>query len=262
MMMDTPERVAVISGAAHGIGKATALMLAGQVNALILMDRDEEGLVGTRNRIREKAGKGTAGTIDTYPVDATRETEVKEVFARIQDTYPRLDILINAVGGSSSGGYAGVLTEEMDLLQWQSIITLNLTSAFLCCREAIPLMKKHGYGRIVNFSSIARHGRRDKVSTAYAASKAGVDGFTRKLAREIAPFGITCNAVASGITLTERIDEQFWSVRSDAQKRAVLDSIPLGRLSTPEEQAQVVVFLASEAASYLTGQIIEVSGGI
>jgi NAD(P)-dependent dehydrogenase (short-subunit alcohol dehydrogenase family) len=259
--MDTPKKVAVISGAAHGIGKATAQMLVEHVDALILMDIDEQGLVEIKKRIVEKMN-GTAATIDTYPVDVTRETEVIEVFASIQDTYSRLDILINAVGGSSLAGYAGVLTEDMDLLQWQSLITLNLTSAFLCCREAIPLMKKHGYGRIINFSSIARHGRRDKVSTAYAASKAGVDGFTRKLAREIAPFGITCNAIASGITLTERIDEQFWSVRSEAQKSEVLDSIPLGRLSTPEEQAQVVLFLASEAASYLTGQIIEVSGGI
>ena len=260
--MEIPKRVAVISGAAHGIGKATVLMLAEQVNALILIDIDEQGLVEIKRRINEKIGNDTTVAIDTYPVDVTRETEVKKVFGSIQDRYSRLDILINAVGGSSSAGYAGVPTEDMDLVQWQSLITLNLTSAFLCCREAIPLMKKHGYGRIVNFSSIARHGRRDKVSTAYAASKAGVDGFTRKLAREIAPFGITCNAIASGITLTERIDEQFWSVRSDAQKRAVLDSIPLGRLSTPEEQAQVVIFLASEAASYLTGQIIEVSGGI
>jgi NAD(P)-dependent dehydrogenase (short-subunit alcohol dehydrogenase family) len=261
MMMDTPKKVAVISGAARGIGKATALMLVEHVDALILMDIDEKGLFEIKKRIVEKM-KGTTLAIETYSVNVTRETEVKEVFARIQDTYSRLDILINAVGGSSSGGYAGVLTEDMDLLQWQSLVTLNLTSAFLCCREAIPLMKKHGYGRIVNFSSIARHGRRDKVSTAYAASKAGVDGFTRKLAREIAPFGITCNAIASGITLTERIDEQFWRVRSDEEKRAVLDSIPLGRLSAPEEQAQVVIFLASEAASYLTGQIIEVSGGI
>ena len=262
MTINTSKRVAVITGAAHGIGRATALMLEENVDALILMDIDEKRLVEIQNQISEKTEKSTAVAVDTYRVDVTQETEVREVFSKIQDTYSRLDILINAVGGSTSAGSPGVLTEDMDLLQWQSLIALNLTSAFLCCREAIPLMKKNGYGRIVNFSSIARHGRRDKVSTAYAASKSGVDGFTRKLAREIAPFGITCNAIASGITLTERIYEQFWSVRSDAQKLAVLDSIPVGRLSTPEEQAQVVIFLASEAASYLTGQIIEVSGGI
>jgi len=150
----------------------------------------------------------------------------------------------------------------MSWQQWQAMLSLNLSSAFLCCREVIPLMKKKGYGRIVNFSSIARHGHRDKVSAAYAASKAGIDGFTRKLARETAPFGITCNAVAPGITLTKRIEEKFWHTRSKAEQNALLESIPLRRLSSPEEQAQVAVFLASDAASYLTGQIIEVSGGL
>ena len=150
----------------------------------------------------------------------------------------------------------------MGLAQWQAVLTLNLTSVFLCCRAALPLMKLHRYGRIIDLSSIASHGRRDKVSVGYAASKAGVDGFTRKLAREAAPFGITCNAVAPGITLTERISEEFWEVRSPKEQQSVLDSIPLGRLSTAEEQAEVVAFLASAAASYLTGQIIDVTGGI
>ncbi len=260
--MEPPKRVAVVSGAAQGIGKATALILARQVNTLILMDIDEQGLMVSKNQIQEKLGDRNSLGLDTFCVDVTQEAEVKEVFSQIHSAYAQLDILINAVGGSSFAGESSILTEHMELHQWQALIALNLTSTFLCCRAAIPMMKKNRYGRIVNFSSIATHGRRDKISTAYAASKAGVDGFTRKLARETAPFGITCNAIAPGITLTERIDEKFWRTRSEAQKNAVLDSIPLGRLSTPEEQAQMVAFLASEASSYITGQIIEVSGGI
>jgi 3-oxoacyl-[acyl-carrier protein] reductase len=260
--MEDFNRVAIICGAAQGIGKATARVLAEQCRTLILLDRDEQGLLDSKNQIIETTGDSSQLAIAIYRIDVTQEIEITDVFAKIQAKYLRLDILINAVGGSSSPGNAATRIEEMDLQHWQSLLALNLTSTFLCCRAAVPLMKKNRYGRIVNFSSIASHGRRDKVSTAYAASKAGVEGFTRKLAHEIAPFGITCNAVAPGITLTERIDEKFWRTRTEAEQDEVLDSIPLGRLSTPEEQAQMVGFLASEAASYITGQIIEVSGGI
>ncbi len=259
-MTHSTGKIAVISGAANGIGKAVALLSAEQVGTLILIDIDADGLARTQAELKEKPGAAVA--LYVYTADVTQEAEVRQVFAEIRNICPQTDILINAVGGSSSSGEAGVLTENMSWHRWQAMISLNLNSAFLCCREVIPLMKKQGYGRIVNFSSIARHGRRDKISSAYAASKAGIDGFTRKLAREVGPFGITCNAVASGITLTERIEEKFWNTRSRAEQNALLESIPLRRLSSPEEQAQVVLFLASDAAGYLTGQIIEVSGGL
>jgi 3-oxoacyl-[acyl-carrier protein] reductase len=251
--------VAMITGAASGIGRATALRLAPQVQTLILLDTDSQKLAALQMQLAEQSG---AADIETVVVDVTQEVMVHEAFARIHTQHGRLDILVNNVGGSSAGGNPATGIESMGLAQWQAVLTLNLTSVFLCCRAALPLMKLHRYGRIINLSSIASHGRRDKVSVAYAASKAGVDGFTRKLAREAAPFGITCNAVAPGITLTERISEEFWEVRSPKEQQSVLDSIPLGRLSTAEEQAEVVAFLASAAASYLTGQIIDVTGGI
>jgi 3-oxoacyl-[acyl-carrier protein] reductase len=260
--MPVSKRIAVISGAAHGIGKAIALILANQAQSLILLDKDEQGLEKLQRQINVQSGKTYPCHVDAYALDVTDEEQVENRFALLEASHDHVDILINAVGGSSSSGNAGAGIEDMDMRQWQSLIALNLNSVFLCCRAAVPLMKKNAYGRIVNFSSIASHGRRDKVSIAYAASKAGVEGLTRKLARELAPFGITCNAIAPGITLTERIDEQFWQVRSVDQRQAVLDSIPLGRLSTPEEQAEVAVFLASESSGYMTGQIIEVSGGI
>ncbi|OQX16382.1 MAG: hypothetical protein BWK73_04075 [Thiothrix lacustris] len=262
--MDNAKKVTVITGAARGIGRATALLLAVKqpLQALILLDRDAAELALLQACIMALPPENPSIQLDTYVLDVTHEAAVIEVFANIQAKHTRVDILINAVGGSSAMGNAGVGIENMSLEQWQSLLALNLTSTFLCCRAAVPLMKHQHYGRIVNFSSIASQGRRDKVSTAYAASKAGIDGFTRKLAREVAPFGITCNAVAPGITLTERIDEKFWATRSENEQQAVLASIPLGRLSSPEEQAETVMFLASDASAYLTGQIIEVSGGI
>jgi len=252
-------QVAVITGAASGIGKATARLLAEQVGTLILFDHTADSLTVLAD---ELAAKHPAITVETMLVDVTQEVAVVEAFRQISANHHRLDILINAVGGGTAAGQADLPLEEMPLSQWQTLLDLNLTSTFLCCRAAIPLMKRNQYGRIVNFSSIASHGRRNKISVAYAASKGGVDAFTRKLSREVAPYGITCNAVAPGITLTERVDENFWQVRSETQKQALLESIPIGRLSTPEEQAAVALFLASEAASYLVGQIVEVSGGI
>ena len=257
--MSHSPRLAAITGAGSGIGKATAHLLGQHVQTLVLMDTDANALADLKTRLNTEH---SLLQVDTYLLDVTQEMAVNAVFGQIAAKQARLDILINAVGGGTAGGPPGVKLEDMTLTQWQTLLDLNLTSTFLCCRAAVPLMKRHQYGRIVNFSSIATHGRRDKVSVAYAASKAGVDGFTRKLSREVAPYGITCNAVAPGITLTERIDEKFWQVRSDTEKHEVLESIPVGRLSTPEEQAAVAVFLASEAASYLTGQIVEVSGGI
>jgi 3-oxoacyl-[acyl-carrier protein] reductase len=255
----TQQRIAFITGASSGIGKATALLLAKQVQTLILVDTDLPKLEALAAQLTQQ---NTAIMVDTYLLDVTDEAAVQAVFAQVQAKHERLDILINAVGGGTAAGNPGVKLEDMELAQWRTLFDLNLTSTFLCCRAAVPLMKRNHYGRIVNFSSIASHGRRDKVSVAYAASKAGVEGFTRKVAREIAPFGITCNAVAPGITLTERVDEKFWQVRSAAEQHGVLESIPVGRLSTPAEQAEVAVFLASEAAGYMVGQILEVSGGI
>lgn len=238
-MMRNLSQVAVITGAASGIGKAAAQLLADRVQILILVDTDTDQLATLATQLTaQQAGL----QVDTHLLDVTQEQAVVAVFARIAAQYSRLDILINAVGGGTAGGKPGVRLEEMELSHWRTLLDLNLTSTFLCCRAAVPLMKRNQYGRIVNFSSIASHGRRDKVSVAYAASKAGVEGFTRKLSREVAPYGIACNAVAPGITLTERVDAHFWQSRSDAEKNGVLASIPAGRLSTRKNRRKWLCF--------------------
>jgi NAD(P)-dependent dehydrogenase (short-subunit alcohol dehydrogenase family) len=250
--------VAVITGSASGIGRFTAELLAKQCGALVLIDNDATELARTHKSLKNSG----CPRIEAYVADVSKEKEVEKTFRSIRKMFSRVDILINAVGGSSSSGKADTPLEETSMAQWNALIDLNLTSTFLCCRAVLPLMKKGKYGRIINFSSIAAQGRRDQVSAAYAVSKAGVEALTKKLAREIGPFGITCNAIAPGITLTKRIATKFWDTRSAKQKSALLSTIALRRLSLPEEQANVIAFLASSESSYLTGQTIEVSGGI
>ena len=171
----------------------------------------------------------------------------------------KIDILVNAVGGSTIIQNSSASVDNLAFDDWNKVLDFNLRGTFLCTHEVIKHMKRQGNGKIVNISSDAAHSL-GEPSSAYVAAKAGIMAFNKKVAKESGPYGVTCNAIAPGMTLSERIQPR-WEGRSEEQRQIIIDQIPLGRLSKPEDQAKVIAFLASEDANYVTGVTIDTSGG-
>jgi NAD(P)-dependent dehydrogenase (short-subunit alcohol dehydrogenase family) len=205
------------------------------------------------------AAKG--GTVHAIQADVLGESEVEGMVGAAVDAYGRIDILVNAVGGSTIIERSGASVEELSLDEWERVLAFNLRGTFLCTHAVIPQMKRQGGGRIINISSVAARGDSPRSGSAYAAAKAGIRAFTRKLALELGPYGITCNAIAPSMTLSERIERRLWQTRSPEEQKAIIEAVPLKRLSTPEDQAKVILFLASDDAGFVSGQTIEVTGG-
>ena len=174
--------------------------------------------------------------------------------------YGQIDVLINAVGGSTIINNNAVEIEHLSLDEWRKLLDFNLTGTFLFCHHVVPAMKQQRSGKIINLSSISGRGLSASSSSAYAAAKGGIVALTRKLSLELGEFNITVNAIAPNMTLSERIAPR-WEKRSDEEKAKLLASVPLGRFPTATEQANVVCFLASDHASYVTGQTIDMNGG-
>jgi NAD(P)-dependent dehydrogenase (short-subunit alcohol dehydrogenase family) len=168
---------------------------------------------------------------------------------------------VNAVGGSTIIAKPGATVDELTLAEWQRLIAFNLEGTFLFCHAVAPVMKRQGGGKIVNISSIAGRGLSESSSSAYAAAKGGIIAFTRKLAHELGPFGITVNAIAPSLTLTERLRPR-WDGWSKEQKDEELARNPLRRVAEARDQARVIGFLASADADFVTGVTIDVTGGI
>ncbi|HEY0917764.1 SDR family NAD(P)-dependent oxidoreductase [Devosia sp.] len=246
-------RVAIVSGAAAGIGQATAVGLAARGAAVMLADIDGEGLQHTAREI-EAAG----GRVAIVTGDVTEEEVAAEIAERTRATFGAPDILVNNVGGAIAGH-----TWEFSLEDWNKVLRRNLQSCFLCSRAVIPHMLARGYGRIVCVSSGASQGTPwtayYKGAAAYAASKSGVEGFVRHLALELAQSGITVNAVAPGPIETERLKGTFAKM-ADLEYGPVRMT-PLRRLGRPWEVAATILFASSEEAGYITGQTISVAGG-
>ena len=241
-------RVVAITGAAQGIGASTARAFAEQRAHVALLDIDDKGAQQAAAEIRAADGRAVA-----MKVDVADEKSVAHAIGAVISEFDKLDVLVNC-----AGGYGRLATvEDLSVDEWDRTVALNLRSVFLCCRAAIPHLKKSKAGRIINVASIAGRTISSSTSPAYAASKAGVIQLTRFLAQQLGPAGITANAIAPITTLTPRVA----ALRTKEDVERIASQIPLRRLATPEDSAQAMLFLASDAASYLNGTVLDVNGG-
>jgi 3-oxoacyl-[acyl-carrier protein] reductase len=250
------ERVAIITGGGSGIGRATAQLMAAEGGKLALVDLD----VGAMSAMAQTI-EAESGIVTTVAADVLDDSAVDRMVQTVLSRFGRIDILVNAVGGSTIIERSSAPVEELTLDEWERVLAFNLRGTFLCTHAVIPQMKRQGSGRIVNLSSVAARGDSPRSGAAYAAAKAGIRALTRKLAIELGPYGITCNAVAPSMTLSERIERRLWRPRTPEEQKAIIEAVPLKRVSTPADQAKVILFLASDDAAFVSGQTIEVTGG-
>ena len=240
-------RVALVTGAASGIGRATAIALANAGADLALLDIDDAALADTATKV-ESIGRRA------LPIrcDVSRASQAQAAIAHAVETLGRLDILVNNAGIVYVGTVAEMTEED-----WDRVIAVNLKSVFLCCRAVIPIMRRERIGRIVNVSSIGARSGGIITGANYAASKGGVWSFTKALARELAPDGITVNCVMPGVT-----DTPMTRGHDRTSMATIERSVPVGRLGRPEDVAAAILFLVSEEASYVTGATLDVNGGL
>ena len=243
-------RVALVTGAAQGLGRAVAERLAKTGVSLVIGDVQQDVVA---QAAREIAASGVQCV--GLPLDVSSEQSVADIFKETERHFGRLDILVNNAG--ISGVRAPV--EEMPLANWELTLKINLTGAFLMCRGAIPLMKRQKWGRIVNVSSQAARGRTGVGKAQYAAAKAGMNGFARVLADEVGRDGITVNSVCPSRTLTPLT--LATAAGNEDYFAAGIAQTALGRLAVPEDTAAAVAFLCSDEASFITGAVIDVTGG-
>ncbi|HWK97278.1 MAG TPA: SDR family NAD(P)-dependent oxidoreductase [Pseudolabrys sp.] len=240
--------VALVTGAGGGIGRAVADRLAQEGATLVLADRSGAAAAA------QSLGGDTLG----IKCDVSVEGDVAAMFDRIRSERGRLDIVVNNAGISPRVNGRKSLVEDTSLEMWRMTLDVNLTGTFLVSRGAIPLLKQSSQGRIINMGSIAARMRNQHTSSYYATSKAGMLGFSRVLAGELAAFGITVNYVAPTRIATDLARTYSNPGEIDAFYNA---AIPLGRVGMPADVASVVAFLASPEAAYLTGAVIDVNGG-
>jgi NAD(P)-dependent dehydrogenase (short-subunit alcohol dehydrogenase family) len=249
-------KVALITAAAAGIGRATAGIISAEGGTVVAVDTDEGRLNAAVAEIKAAGGRAharRADALDPKQVEAVVEQTVREL--------GRIDILLNAVGGSTIIPRPAATVDELTLDDWQRLIAFNLEGTFLGCRTVVPVMKRQRSGKIVNIASIAGRGISPSSSSAYAAAKGGIIAFTTKLAHELGPFGITVNAIAPSMTLTERI-RPLWEKRTAEEQAREIARTPLRRMAEAGDQARVICFLASSDADFVTGVTINVTGGI
>lgn len=247
------DRVALVTGSAAGMGRAIAEALLDEGAVVAINDVNDALLKSTVDEV-----KAEGFTAHGIKADVSRREEVFAMVDEIIRHFGRIDILVNNAGGALSTPRD---LREIGEAHWNLVIDVNLKGAFLCSQAVIPHMAKQGGGAIVNISALAAHWRASLAGVQYTAAKAGVEGLTRQLAYDWGKAGIRVNAVAPTVTLTGERIQSLWDEKSEEEKQKVLSAIPLGRLGTPREVASVVVFLASDESSYITGVTIDVSGG-
>jgi len=244
--MKLKDRVAIVTGGARGIGKAIALTFLREGAKVAIIDSDKERLEMLRKETGKEKKEGTV-----IPCDITKSGDVKEMVDHVHKGFGRIDILVNNAGIIRRGTIETVTEED-----WDRVIEVNLKGTFNCCKAVAGIMKQQGYGKIVNVSSIA--GKMGDITSApgYGPSKAGIDALTKTLARQLAQYGINVNGVAPHAIETEMSAQ--WPPE---RRKEIIASIPLGRLGKPKDVAEAVLFLVSEEASFITGEILDVNGG-
>jgi len=239
-------KVAIITGGARGIGKEIAKILAAEGADCVLADVNEEELTKAQDEIK---GLG----VQALPVtlDVSNYNQCEQMINKVVDKFKKVDILINNAGITRDG-----LLLRMKPEDWDAVISVNLKGSFNCIKAAVKVMVKQRYGRIVNVASII--GIMGNVGQAnYAASKAGIIGLTKSVAKEVSSRNINVNAIAPGF-----IETKMTQVLPQDVKNAMLKQIPLGRFGKPEDVARLVLFLVSDDSSYITGQVIQIDGGM
>lgn len=241
------DKVAVVTGGSRGIGRSVSLALAKQgADVVLFYAGNQQKAEETQAEIEQLGRKALA-----LQVDVSKQEQVTNAFRQVLSTFDRIDVLVNNAGITRD--QLAVRIKEDD---WDEVVNINLKGAFLCSQAVIRPMMKQRDGRIINISSVvAVAGNPGQAN--YCASKAGLIGLTKSMAKELAPRNITVNAIAPGF-----IDTDMTQVLSEKQKQQILNNIPLGRLGKPEDVAAAVCFLASDGAKYITGQTLHVDGGL
>ena len=250
------DKVALITAAANGIGRATCDIIAREGGIVVAVDNHQERLDTAVAALTNAGGRAhgrLCDAMDQSQVDATVASVVKE--------FGRIDVLVNAVGGSTVISRPAAKVDELTFEDWRKLIDFNLNGTFLFLHADVPVMKMQKGGKIVNLASIAGRGLSASSSVAYCAAKGGIIALTRKLSIELGEFNINVNAIAPGLTLSERI-RPHWNQRSPEAQSAEIDRTPLKRVAEPIDQAKVIAFLASSDADFVTGLTIDVTGGL
>lgn len=243
-------KVAVVTGAGSGIGRATAVLLAKNGASLFLMSRDEDKLKETQAMCEIYGVKCYYNSADVTDLKA-----IKKSFAECMQLFCKVDILCNVAGGSRGRKYTVDITSD----EFDEVYKLNLKNVFLCCKEVLPGMRERNYGKIVNVSSLIGRVAGDNTNIAYSSLKAGIDHFSRYLAREEGSQGISVNAVSPGYVESSQRITDLWNKTQNMQQ--VFNRLSIKRPGSAMEVANAIVFLASDEASYITGEVLDVNGG-
>lgn len=250
--MELEGKVAIVTGGAGGIGEATIRALAQEGARVVISDIHEEGAKKLEENLRQKGMAALA-----VKTDVADHLEVKELVQKTLSAFGRIDILVNNAGISPKHEGKKRSLWEMSVEEWKRVIDVDLNGYFLCCHEIVPYIIPNRWGRIVNISSLAgRTGGSGIAASHYTTAKTGILGMTKALAAELGPYGITVNAIAPGRIDTPMIRD----VPSEVNIR-LAQQTPVGRLGTPQDIAGTIMFLISDAASFITGATIDVNGG-